>query len=86
MPEIRNGKLLYEVVREYFPDASDDYVEYLIWNETGFPGFWNGDPEDCFRLQLAVAACRENFAMFEYFDNEKVIESVLAQGRGLSHA
>lgn len=46
-----------EVVREYFPGASDDYVDFILWEKTGYPGFWN-IPEDgltveeCLRTQL----------------------------------
>ena len=42
-----------EVAREYFPDASDDELDHCIWTHTGFPGFWTGDPETCFREQLS---------------------------------
>jgi len=46
-----------EVVREYFPGASDDYVDYILWEKTGFPEFWNipkdgATPEECLRKQL----------------------------------
>jgi len=46
-----------EVVREYFPDASDEVVDFILWERTGFPGFWNilGDGETteaCLRKQL----------------------------------
>ena len=45
------------IVREYFPDASDDEVGFILWNHTGYPEFWN-IPEDgwtssqCLRKQL----------------------------------
>lgn len=50
-----------EVVREYFPDATDDFIEYIVWEKTGYPAFWNiprdgATPEECFRKQLADAA------------------------------
>jgi len=46
-----------EVVREYFPDASDEGVNFILWEWTGFPGFWNiprdGETiEACLRKQL----------------------------------
>lgn len=49
------------VVREYFPDAGDDKVGYILWNETGFPEFWRlgvdgWTPEQCLRTQLAELA------------------------------
>lgn len=40
------------IVREYFPDATDGEVSYILWNHTGFPCFWHGDPETCLRQQL----------------------------------
>lgn len=47
----------HEVAREYFPDKSDDFLEWIIWNRTGFPSFWwmpkdGNTPEECFRKQL----------------------------------
>jgi len=46
-----------ELVKEYFPDASDKECDAILWGETGFPDFWNipedGDtPEACCRKQL----------------------------------
>ena len=46
-----------DIVREFFPDANDRTVEFLLWEKTGFPIFWNigpdgGTPEDCLRTQL----------------------------------
>ena len=38
-----------EVVRWHFPDATDEEVEYITWEKTGYPVFWNipkeGDKE-----------------------------------------
>lgn len=46
-----------DVVKEYFPDATPEAVDYILWEKTGFPAFWNigvdGDtPEECLRKQL----------------------------------
>ena len=45
-----------ELVREYFPGADDDYVDYILWEKTGFPSFWSAKdgatPEQCLRTQL----------------------------------
>ena len=46
-----------QTVKEYFPDASDDFIDYVVWEKTGFPSFWNipregNTPEECFRTQL----------------------------------
>lgn len=46
-----------DIVREYFPHASEEEVEHIVWGHTGFPAFWNiptdgATPEECFRKQL----------------------------------
>jgi len=46
-----------EIAREYFPDKDEDFLNYTIWEHTGFPSFWNipedgATPEDCLRKQL----------------------------------
>jgi hypothetical protein len=51
------SKTIGDVVREYFPGASDEFIEYVVWSKTGYPGFWNipedgNTPEECFRKQL----------------------------------
>lgn len=45
------------IAKEIFPDAEEDFCWYAIWNETGYPEFWNipedGDtPAECLRKQL----------------------------------
>ena len=47
-----------EIIKEYFPDATKDEAEAILWEHTGFPIFWNipedgKTPEECFRTQLA---------------------------------
>ena len=44
-------------------DATDEEVEFIIWEETGYPQFWEipqdgNTPEECFRKQLKEAAER----------------------------
>lgn len=45
-----------QIAREIFPDEPDEVLDYLIWNETGFPCFWapedGATPEECLRKQL----------------------------------
>jgi len=45
-----------EVVREYFPGASDKHAEAILWGHTSFPGFWgkkaSGTVEEILRKQL----------------------------------
>ncbi len=46
-----------QIAREIFPEVKrgkkgNHYLGYIIWNFTGYPQFWDGDPETCFRRQL----------------------------------
>jgi len=46
-----------EIVKEYFPDASDEEANDILWGETGFPCFWRlgkdgATPIECLRKQL----------------------------------
>ena len=48
-----------DIARECLPGYSDDDLEIIIWEFTGYPAFWripeDGDtPEACMRKQLAV--------------------------------
>lgn len=49
---------LLDIVREYFPGASDDKAWYILWNETGYPCYWDGEPEPSLRKQLQALAQR----------------------------
>lgn len=46
------------IVKEYFPTASEEEIENILWNHTSYPEFWN-IPEDgwtakqCLRKQLS---------------------------------
>jgi hypothetical protein len=49
------------IVAEYFPGLTDSEKTHLLWERTGFPGFWDipadgANPEECLRKQLADAA------------------------------
>lgn len=51
-------KSALDVAREYFPRMSDDRLDCILWEHTGFPFFWNipkdgKTPEECLRKQLA---------------------------------
>ena len=46
-----------ELVREYFPEATKDEIDFILWEKTGFPSFWDigidgNTPEECLRKQL----------------------------------
>ena len=44
--------LAADIVREYFPDATDQFVDYVLWERTGWPSFWQGNPVECLRGQV----------------------------------
>lgn len=37
------NKTFGEIVREYFPDASDEEAKCILWSRTGYPCFWTQD-------------------------------------------
>lgn len=46
-----------EIVREYLPGASDEELNHVLWEYTGYPEFWRigidgNTAEECFRKQL----------------------------------
>lgn len=47
--------LVHEVTHEYNLSISDDFADSLLWNETGFPGFFHGDPVNTCARQLREA-------------------------------
>ena len=58
-----------QIAREIFPEVpkgkkGDNSLGYIIWNFTGYPSFWDGDPETCFRRQLQ-----------EYHDDPEGVET-----------
>lgn len=50
---MNNNPTGLELVREFFPDISDDDAGDILWNRTGYPCFWEGDPVTHFRKQIA---------------------------------
>jgi hypothetical protein len=49
-----------EVVREYFPKATEDEIDNILWTHTGYPTFWRipddgWSEEECLRKQLGEA-------------------------------
>ncbi len=49
--------LARSVAWEFGIDLSFDEADYVLWEHTGFPSFWRGDPRECATEQL-----REFFA------------------------
>jgi hypothetical protein len=45
------------IVKEYFPDVERDKAEYILWEKTSFPDFWNipndgWTAQQCLRTEL----------------------------------
>jgi len=51
------------IVKEYFPSATKEEIENILWSNTGYPEFWN-IPQDgwtavqCLRKQLSVLSLK----------------------------
>ena len=55
--KLQTEQTLYEVIQGYLPGISEQEADYILWNHTGYPRFWNigvdgGTPEECLRSQL----------------------------------
>lgn len=55
-----NGELVYyfsksplDIVREFAPGVTDDEANSILWEFTGWPMFWRGEPEISMRRSLA---------------------------------
>lgn len=46
------NKDFYKVAKKHFPNLSEDEIWYVIWNETGYPGFFHNNPKEEFEKQL----------------------------------
>ena len=44
-----------EIASQLVSPRSDEELEWLMWNQTGWPSFFDGDPETIFRQQLRTA-------------------------------
>lgn len=58
------GPSTYDIVKEYWPEATDEFCEFIIWEKTGYPHFWDipedgATPVECFRKQVAEAKNKE---------------------------
>jgi hypothetical protein len=48
---------LIDVIREYIPNVTEMEAEFIVWEKTGYPSFWDiptdgQTPEECFRKQV----------------------------------
>lgn len=41
-----------DLVKEYFPEVTDEEALGILWNYTGYPSFWYDDPTTTCREQL----------------------------------
>lgn len=49
-----------DIVRQYFPDATEDDADYILWNQTCFPFIVSSDVDesiDHWKLQIAKYKC-----------------------------
>lgn len=37
MEEYPKGMTYLDLVKKHFPNADDDYADFLLWDKTGFP-------------------------------------------------
>jgi hypothetical protein len=44
--------LARSVAWEFGIDLSFDDADYILWEHTGFPSFWEGKPRECCTAQL----------------------------------
>ena len=40
------------VAQEFDRTVTDADIDYILWEHTGFPAFFDGDPEECVRRQV----------------------------------
>jgi len=46
------GEQALDIAREILPELSQEQLWNILWNETGLPSFWHGEPATCLRQQL----------------------------------
>lgn len=51
-----------ELVKHYFPDATDDQADYILWEYTGFPEFWHLTKH----YPTVIARCRKQLRELKY--------------------
>lgn len=63
--EYKLSKSIGEIVTEEAANKGvtvpENMIEVIIYEATGYPCFWTGDPEECFRKQLS-----------EFFEKAKI--------------
>ena len=51
------SETFYDLAKIVFPDATDEFLNFVLWEKTGFPQFWNipqdgKTPRECCLKQL----------------------------------
>lgn len=44
--------LVHKVAKEHGQRVSEAEADHILWEHTGFPSFWEGDPRSHFTAQL----------------------------------
>lgn len=52
------GQIFDEELAPFRLALDDAERDHVLWNETGWPAFWTGEPEACLRRQLREAFAR----------------------------
>ena len=45
---------VHTIALEHGVRITDDQADYILWEKTGFPEFWTGDPMTCLTKQLRM--------------------------------
>lgn len=62
MPQVMQWNRAAELVRRFFPGIDDQAVNYILWNETGWPSFIMPPYEDNLIVQLRRCKRRYRYA------------------------
>lgn len=55
-----------DLVRQVFPNATDDTCDYMLWEHTGFPSFWSTDDH----IACCLGQLEEAKAMLNGWDGD----------------
>ncbi len=60
---MKKGKTYLDLARKYFPKATDEELNHILWEYTGFPSFYKNLKE--LKKQLKVA--QKRFGSYQCF-------------------
>lgn len=58
-----------ELVKHYFPNITDDEADCILWEATGFPGFWDTNKW----YPSPLARCRKQLRQLKYRLNKREV-------------